>query len=183
MCGSACAGSPALAGTGETSGDVRLRPLRHSVRRQCATALPAHSARCPRVCAISRWTTRSGTACSFPSTWRSSSTAARRSGWWRNIRARAERWSRLSTWSTGTRSSSAILLLKRFEPDVEALLVNRVADPPRYYRAPIDQCFRLVGMIRTTGADFPVETEVWREIDRFFGELEQACAGGAACLT
>lgn len=40
-------------------------------------------------------------------------------------------------------------LLKTFEPDVEALLVNRISTQPRYYRAPIDHCFRLVGIIRT----------------------------------
>ena len=30
--------------------------------------------------------------------------------------------------------------LKKFEPDVEALLVNRISGRPQYYRAPIDQC-------------------------------------------
>src|SRR5437016_3671232 len=29
-------------------------------------------------------------------------------------------------------------VLRKFEPDVEALLVNRIAQPPQYYRAPID---------------------------------------------
>src|SRR5690349_5028536 len=40
-------------------------------------------------------------------------------------------------------------VLKSFEPDVEALLVDRVSSTPQYFRAPIDQCFRLVGVIRT----------------------------------
>lgn len=62
-------------------------------------------------------------------------------------------------------------VLHRFEPDVEALLVNRLASPPRYYRAPIDQCFRLVGIIRKHWRGLSGGHEVWQEIDRFFGEL------------
>ena len=65
-------------------------------------------------------------------------------------------------------SSSAIRCCKKFEPDVEALLVNRISDSPRYYRAPIDHCFRLVGIIRTHWRGFSGGTEVWQEIDRFF---------------
>src|SRR5579863_2052180 len=37
-------------------------------------------------------------------------------------------------------------VLRQLKPDVEALLVNRISEPPRYYRAPIDWCFRLVGI-------------------------------------
>jgi hypothetical protein len=65
-------------------------------------------------------------------------------------------------------------VLHKFEPDVEALLVNRLVSPPRYYRAPIDQCFRLVGIIRTHWRGLSGGQEVWKEIDRFFGELAQA---------
>ncbi len=64
-------------------------------------------------------------------------------------------------------------MLNQFEPDVEALLVNRLSSP-RYYRAPIDQCFRLVGIIRTHWRGLSGGQEVWQEIDRFFGELAQA---------
>ena len=43
--------------------------------------------------------------------------------------------------------------LRRLEPDVEALLVNRVGHArgsaaSQYYIAPIDACYRLVGLIR-----------------------------------
>jgi hypothetical protein len=65
-------------------------------------------------------------------------------------------------------------VLKQLEPDVEALLVNRISDPPQYYRAPIDQCFRLVGIIRKHWRGLSGGTEVWTEIDRFFGELLRA---------
>jgi Family of unknown function (DUF5947) len=62
--------------------------------------------------------------------------------------------------------------LRRFEPDVEGLLVNRISSPARYYRAPIDQCFRLVGLIRTHWRGLSGGTEVWQEINRFFDELD-----------
>jgi hypothetical protein len=65
-------------------------------------------------------------------------------------------------------------VLKKFESDVEALLVNRLSGPPQYYRAPIDQCFRLVGLIRRHWRGLSGGSEVWQEIDRFFGELVQA---------
>jgi uncharacterized protein DUF5947 len=64
--------------------------------------------------------------------------------------------------------------LKQFEPDVEALLVNRVSAAPQYYRAPIDECFRLVGLIRMHWRGLSGGTEVWQEIDSFFGELKMA---------
>jgi hypothetical protein len=64
--------------------------------------------------------------------------------------------------------------LRKLEPDVEALLVNRLSDSPQYYRAPIDQCYRLVGIIRTHWRGLSGGHEVWQEIDRFFLELDQA---------
>ena len=62
-------------------------------------------------------------------------------------------------------------LLVKFESDVEALLVNRLSNSPQYYRAPIDQCFRLVGIIRMHWRGLSGGQEVWKEIDKFFGEL------------
>jgi hypothetical protein len=65
-------------------------------------------------------------------------------------------------------------VLQQFEPDVEALLVNRVSGNRLYFRAPIDQCFRLVGILRTNWHGLSGGTQVWREIDRFFNELAHA---------
>lgn len=65
-------------------------------------------------------------------------------------------------------------VLKKFAPDVEALLVNRTADPPRYYRAPIDQCYRLVGIIRTHWRGLSGGSEVWKCIEEFFCLLDEA---------
>ena len=62
------------------------------------------------------------------------------------------------------------------EPDVEALLVNRVGHPRRtgcaiYSMVPIDECYKLVGLIRTHWKGFGGGTEVWQEIEKFFADL------------
>ena len=41
-------------------------------------------------------------------------------------------------------------VLLDFEPDVEALLVNRVGSSREYYRVPIDECYKLVGLLRVS---------------------------------
>jgi hypothetical protein len=71
-------------------------------------------------------------------------------------------------------------VLRKFEPDVEALLVSRVGETPRYYRAPIDQCFRLVGILRTNWRGLSGGVEVWKQIDSFFGQLDQLSGGPLA---
>lgn len=63
--------------------------------------------------------------------------------------------------------------LSNMQPDVEALLVNRVRDRRDYYIAPIDVCYRLVGLIRMHWRGLSGGVEVWEEIDRFFTELGQ----------
>jgi Family of unknown function (DUF5947) len=71
-------------------------------------------------------------------------------------------------------------ILKRFEPDVEALLVNRIDEQGRYFRVPIDQCFRLVGIIRTNWRGLSGGADVWREIELFFRDLETMSGGSGA---
>ena len=71
-------------------------------------------------------------------------------------------------------------VLRQLQPDVEALLVNRICTPPQYYRAPIDQCFRLVGIIRKHWRGLSGGPEVWQEIDSFFRQLNEAYGGPSA---
>jgi hypothetical protein len=40
-------------------------------------------------------------------------------------------------------------VLERLDADGEALVANRLTDPPQYAILPIDQCYALVGLIRT----------------------------------
>jgi hypothetical protein len=68
-------------------------------------------------------------------------------------------------------------LLADFEPDVEALLVYRVGGQHEYWRAPIDECFRLVGLIRLHWHGLSGGTEVWREIKKFFAQLSEKSNG------
>jgi hypothetical protein len=60
-----------------------------------------------------------------------------------------------------------------FEPDVEGLLVNRVGAARECYRAGIDQCYRLVGIVRTHWRGLSGGSAVWDEVKRFFTGLKQ----------
>ena len=81
----------------------------------------------------------------------------------------------LETWSDIEDANPA---LKEMEADVEALLVNRVGHVrgfavPEYYVLPIDECYRLVGLIRANWRGLSGGTEVWQEVGHFFDGLKQ----------
>jgi Family of unknown function (DUF5947) len=65
-------------------------------------------------------------------------------------------------------------LLESLEPDVEALLINRVSGARDHYIAPIDRCFELVGLIRISWRGLSGGQEVWERIDTFFSDLRSA---------
>lgn len=65
-------------------------------------------------------------------------------------------------------------VLGRMQPDVEALLVNRVGVAREYFLVPIDLCYSLVGLIRLHWRGFSGGTEVWREIGAFYTKLRNA---------
>ena len=64
-------------------------------------------------------------------------------------------------------------VLHTLEPDVEALLVDRHLGSRRHWIVPIDDCFRLVGLIRTHWQGLTGGKAVWAEIGRFFDDLER----------
>jgi hypothetical protein len=67
-------------------------------------------------------------------------------------------------------------ILSEFEPDVEALLVNRVGQTREYARVPIDECYKLVGLIRMHWRGLSGGSEVWQHIARYFNELKEKSA-------
>jgi hypothetical protein len=64
-------------------------------------------------------------------------------------------------------------ILAGMQPDVEALLVNRVGQAREYYLAPIDVCYKLVGIIRGSWRGLSGGSEVWESIGQFFAELQE----------
>jgi hypothetical protein len=61
--------------------------------------------------------------------------------------------------------------LRQMASDVEALLVNRLNQPHEYFILPIDECYRLIGLIRTQWRGFSGGKEVWEAISGFFTSL------------
>jgi hypothetical protein len=79
----------------------------------------------------------------------------------------------LEAWTSIVQSNP---ILNKMEPDVEALLVNRVGlargvSAAEYYIVPIDACYKLVGLIRIHWRGLSGGTEVWKEIADFFAQL------------
>jgi Family of unknown function (DUF5947) len=73
-------------------------------------------------------------------------------------------WSRL-------RAANPVLMT--LEPDAEALIVNRIAAPAQFAIAPIDECYRLVGMIKAGWDGISGGAGPERAIEVFFGELQE----------
>ena len=63
--------------------------------------------------------------------------------------------------------------LRDLEPDVEALLVYRVNETRTYCRVGVDECYKLVGLIRTHWRGMTGGTEVWKQIGEFFAALRE----------
>jgi hypothetical protein len=62
--------------------------------------------------------------------------------------------------------------LGKLAPAVEALLINRLhRESHEYYLAPIDECFRLTGLLRKHWHGLSGGAQVWQEIGRFFTDL------------
>jgi hypothetical protein len=74
----------------------------------------------------------------------------------------------LATWEELESQNPVLVGMNR---DVEALLVNRARGASEHYLVPIDECYKLVAVIRTTWRGFSGGREVWDEIGRFFADL------------
>ena len=84
----------------------------------------------------------------------------------------------LDSWDEIVQANPA---LKRMEPDTEALLVNRVGSvrgyaDAEYFIVPIDECYKLVGLIRAHWRGLSGGAKVWEEIASFFAGLKERSA-------
>lgn len=67
-------------------------------------------------------------------------------------------------------------VLREMPPDVEALLVNRLGPSrgyaaPEYYLLPIDECYKLVWLIRSYWKGLSGGADVWKQLGSFFAGL------------
>ncbi|MFC3575067.1 DUF5947 family protein [Streptomyces yaanensis] len=63
--------------------------------------------------------------------------------------------------------------LATLEPDVEALLVNTARSAKHHWIAPIDDCFRVVALVRREWRGLSGGSRVWPAVDEFFAELTE----------
>jgi hypothetical protein len=84
----------------------------------------------------------------------------------------AESWLDTASWDEIVALNS---VLQRMEPDVEALLINRMVgiEGDEYYVSPIDECFRLAGLLRAHWRGLSGGARVREEIAHFFQELKK----------
>ena len=66
--------------------------------------------------------------------------------------------------------------LRQIQPDIEALLVNRLGaqkgfPADQYYLAPIDECYKLVGLVRAHWRGLSGGDELWRVLRSFLSAL------------
>ncbi len=76
----------------------------------------------------------------------------------------------LTAWAELTEANP---VLRKFAPDVEALLVNRIDGAREYFCVPIDRCYALVGLMRTHWRGLSGGAEAQAAIGEFFASLRE----------
>ncbi len=67
-------------------------------------------------------------------------------------------------------------VLESLEADSEGLIVNRLSNPPQYAIAPIDDCYRLVGLVKASWEGISGGTGLELALRGFFDELRERTA-------
>lgn len=62
--------------------------------------------------------------------------------------------------------------LAEMAPGVEALLINRLREAREYFIVPIDACYQLVGLIRTSWRGLSGGEEMWDALNAFFSAIQ-----------
>ena len=60
-------------------------------------------------------------------------------------------------------------MLATLEPEIEGLIVNRLVEPHQHAVGPVDECYRLVGLIRTAWQGISGGPNVQAAVESFFG--------------
>ncbi len=71
-------------------------------------------------------------------------------------------------------------VLATLAPDVEALLINRAQGARAQLLVPIDDCYALVGLIRTQWRGLTGGKEVWQAIGAYFEDLDRRARPASA---
>lgn len=69
-------------------------------------------------------------------------------------------------------------VLAGMQADVEGLLVDRTGPGTRAFLVGVDECYRLVALVRVHWRGFSGGDEVWRELGRFFAALDARAERG-----
>ncbi|CAN5444073.1 DUF5947 family protein [soil metagenome] len=80
----------------------------------------------------------------------------------------------LDTWVRLTKMNP---ILGTMEADIEALIVNRMTTPHEHVIAPIDECYRLVGMIKMSWEGISGGVGPEQAIAKFFAEMRERAQG------
>lgn len=68
-------------------------------------------------------------------------------------------------------------VLEGLETDIEALIINRLADPPQYAIAPIDEAYELVGLIKAKWEGISGGPALKEAVTEYFEELRVTSVG------
>jgi hypothetical protein len=82
----------------------------------------------------------------------------------------------LTAWEDLTRANP---VLSSLEPDAEALVVNRISDPPQFAIVPIDECYGLVGAVKANWEGISGGAAIEREVPGFFERIRERALGTA----
>jgi hypothetical protein len=69
-------------------------------------------------------------------------------------------------------------VLDQMEPDAEALIVNRTADEHQYAIVPVDQCYRMVGLIKSRWEGISGGRGVEEAVGEFFERVRERALVG-----
>jgi hypothetical protein len=76
----------------------------------------------------------------------------------------------LPAWSELFASSAT---LQSVVPEVEALLVNRLDGQASSFLVPVDECYRLVGLVRTQWHGLSGGPDLWNAVREFFARVQR----------